>query len=128
MAILADIKHHTGLNVLVRGGPEHAQLAELEIRNEEGSVRIALFLSKNELAALRDGFAQALMHVVVDIDQQEHRKASTRKAGPDDVREALSHLVESVMDQDNFDSDPRLDLAVSQANAVLAGRRPWCDN
>lgn len=66
--------------------------------------------------------------IVAEIERLQRLEYENGVATPADVREALAQLVESVKEQDNFDADPRLGLAVSQAEEVLAGSRPWIDD
>lgn len=72
--------------------------------------------------------AKAGALIIAEIERLQRLDLTNNVASPDDVREALSQLVESVVEQENFDADPRLGLAVSNANEVLAGRRPWHDD
>ena len=72
--------------------------------------------------------AKAGALIVAEIERLQRLDYANGVATTDDVREALSQLVASVMDQDNFDADPPLGLAVANANEVLAGRRPWADD
>lgn len=65
--------------------------------------------------------AKAGALIVAEIDRLQRLDCVT---SPDDVRKALSQLVESVVDQDYYDADPQLSLAVSNANKVVGWTPP----
>jgi len=66
--------------------------------------------------------------IVAEIERLQRLEYPNAVATHADVREALRQLVESVEEQEYYDAEPRLGLAVSHANQVLAGQRPWADD
>lgn len=72
--------------------------------------------------------AKAGALIIAEIERLQRFEYPNRVATPEDVREALSQLVEAAVDRDYYDADPALGLAVSNANEVLAGRCPWVDD